>query len=370
MRIDDVQVIVCDWQRQEIQYRADIPAQVMRRDYVIVRIRTDDGLEGYGCSRSYGGTTGRVLAEIITQVLKPALLGEDPMQREALWQKIVSMNRLAYLPLYAHGCVDVALWDIAGKAVGLPLYRMLGAAREKVLAYASSMTHASVANYVTEAVACRERGYRAYKLHPWGEPRRDVEACRAVREAVGQDMQLMLDAVAAYDFADAMWVGRQLEALDFYWYEEPLPDAKLPAYERLAQELDIPIAGTETTPDSVYGIAPHLARGAVDIVRGDVTYKGGITGLKKMADAAAAFGVNCEVHHGGSPIMNAANLHVICAIANCEFFEVLVPEDAYDFGLVTPLNIDAEGYVHVPQGPGLGIELDWEAIEACKVMEA
>jgi L-alanine-DL-glutamate epimerase-like enolase superfamily enzyme len=370
MRISNVRVIVCDWQRQDIQYRADIPAKMMRRDYVIVQVCTDDGIEGYGCSRSYGGTTGRVLAEIIRNVLAPAILGEDPMQREKLWQKIVSLDRLAYLPVYAHGCIDTALWDIAGKAMHLPLYRILGATRDKVLAYASSMTHPRIEDYAQEALRCKEQGYRAYKLHPWGDPRRDVAACRAVREAVGDDMVLMLDAVAAYDFSSAMWVGRQLEALNFHWYEEPLPDAYLPAYERLARELDIPIAGTETNAGSLYGIAEHLARGTVDIVRGDVTYKGGLTGLKKMADVAAAFGINCEVHHGGSPIMNAANLHVICAIDNCEYFEVLVPEAAYDFGLTTCLNIDSDGYVHVPQGPGLGIQLDWQAIDAAKVFEA
>jgi L-alanine-DL-glutamate epimerase-like enolase superfamily enzyme len=367
MRISEVQTLVCDWQQADIQYRADIPAQVMRRDYVIVRVRTDDGLEGFGCSRSYGGTTGRVLAEIIDNVLAPALLGADPMQREHLWHTIVSLDRLAYLPLYAHGCIDVALWDIVGKALNEPIYRLLGATRDTVPAYASSMTHNSIDDYIQEALQCQARGYKAYKLHPWGEPRQDVAACRAVRDAVGNDMALMLDAVAAYDLAGAMWVGRQLERLNFAWFEEPLPDAWTPAYARLSRELDIPIAATETTPNSVYGIAEHLARGTVDIVRGDVTYKGGITGLKKMADTAAAFGVNCEIHHGGSPIMNAANLHVMCAITNCAYFEVLVPESAYDFGLSTYCNIDAEGFVHVPQGSGLGIELDWEAIKASVV---
>jgi L-alanine-DL-glutamate epimerase-like enolase superfamily enzyme len=348
----------------------DMPAQGRRCDHVIVRVRTDDGLEGFGCSRSYGGTTGRVLAEIIDNVLAPVLLGADPMQREHLWHTVVALDRVAHLPLYAHGCIDVALWDLVGKALQQPIYRLLGVTRDTVPAYASSLTHSSIDDYVQEALGCQAHGYTAYKLRAWGEPRYDLVLCRAVRQAVGDDMVLMLDAGGSYDLADAMRVGRQLERLNFAWFEAPLPDAWTPAYARLARELDIPIAAMATTPHSLYGIAEYVARGTVDIVCGDVTYKGGITGLKKMADMAAAFGVNCAVHHGGNPIMNAANVHVTCAITNCAYVEILVPESAYDFGLTASCNVDAEGVIHVPQGPGLGIELDWEAIEASVVTPA
>lgn len=325
----------------------------------VVTIVTDDGIEGTSF-----GSNGLALAHYLAK-LKPFLIGEDPLCRENIWQKIWEQARILFLPQTALGAIDVALWDIGGKAANLPIYKLLGAYRDKVRAYASSTQRPTPESYVQEALELRERGFTAYKLHIPGIPSRDLEICRAVREAVGDDMLLMLDPVARYDREQALIVGRELEKLNFYWYEEPISDYDIDGLSNLSQALDIPIAGLEVRPGNLYAAKEYLVRGAVDIIRSDVQFNGGITQLKKVASLAEAFGMRCEIHTSFNPLMNAANLHVTCAIKNCEFYEWWVPERLiWDFGVKESLSVDSEGCVHVPEGPGLGMEVDWKYINA------
>jgi len=325
----------------------------------IVTIATDEGIEGTSF-----GSNGLALAHYLAK-LKPLLIGEDPLSRESIWQKIWEQSRILFLPQTALGAIDVALWDIGGKTANLPVYKLLGAYRKKVKAYASSTQRPSPESYVKEALELKGRGFAAYKLHIPGIPSKDLEVCRSVREAVGDDMVLMLDPVARYDRAQALMVGRELEKLNFYWYEEPISDFDIDGLAQLSQALDIPVAGLEVRPGNLYAVKEYLVRGAVDIVRSDVQFNGGITQLKKVASLAEAFGMRCEIHTSFNPIMNAANLHVACAIKNCEFYEWWVPERLiWDFGVKKSLSVDSQGYVSVPEGPGLGMEVDWEYVNA------
>ena len=325
----------------------------------VVTIATDEGIEG----NSFG-SNGLALAHYLVK-LRPLLIGEDPLNREKIWQKLWEQSRIFFLPQTALGVIDVALWDIGGKAANLPIYKLLGAYRDKVKAYASSTQRPTTESYVQEALEVKERGFTAYKLHIPGIPGKDLEICRAVREAVGDDMLLMLDPVARYDRAQALIVGRELENLNFYWYEEPISDFDIDGLAQLCSALDIPIAGLEVRPGHLYGVKEYLVRGAVDIVRSDVQFNGGITQLKKVASLAEAFGMRCEIHTNFNPLMNAANLHVTCAIKNCEFYEWWIPEKLiWDFGVVDSLTVDREGCVHVPNGPGLGLEVDWDYVAA------
>jgi L-alanine-DL-glutamate epimerase-like enolase superfamily enzyme len=333
-------------------------------EIALVRVLTDEGLTGYGSARSQGGTSGRVIGEAVLKTVRPRLLGEDALDRERLWQRLWALDRGGYLPIFATSVVDVALWDIAGKAANLPLWKLLGGARSSLPAYASSAFHASAEQYAEEALRYREAGFGAYKLHPPGTPDADLTAYRAVREAVGPAMTLMADPAGTYDHRQALRIGRELEALDYFWYEEPLSDYDLTGYAELCRVLDIPVLGGETVAGSIRSAAEYISRGAVDMLRGDVYWKGGITPLMKMAHLAEAFGMKLEVHHGGSPIMDWANLHVSCAIGNCDFFEVLVPADGYSYGLEAYAHPDADGRVHPPAGPGLGVAVDEEWVRA------
>ncbi len=326
----------------------------------VVRIFTDEGIEGNSFSSfaASGEAMGRYLIS-----LKPLLIGEDPLDREKLWHKAWSINRLFHLPQPALGAIDVALWDIAGKAADLPVYKLLGGYREKIRAYASTMQMPDVHSYVEKAIQCREQGYTALKLHVEGIPETDLAVCRAVRNAVGDDMTLMHDPVGLYDHNQALRVGRELEELNFYWYEEPLPDTDIHGLRSLCNALDISVAGLEVLPGNLYTVAEYITTGALDIIRGDVLLKGGITPLKKMASLAEAFGVKLEMHLALSPLMNAANLHVACSIKNSDFYESFVPEEVFSFAVEKDIEIDKEGYAHVPKGPGLGMNLDWDYIK-------
>ncbi|NML47240.1 mandelate racemase [Ramlibacter sp. G-1-2-2] len=334
-------------------------------DFLAVQINTDEGVSGEVVT-AYGGLS---LAHSIADRLRPLLIGKDPAYREAIWQDMWRRDRLLYTTQFAIGTVDVALWDCYAKSLNAPLYQLLGGVRDKVSVYASSMEHATTELFVEEALKYKELGYQGYKLHVWGDARRDIDLCIAVRKAVGDRFPLMIDVAGNYNHAQALEVGKVLEELKYHWYEEPLRDFDLHGYRMLADKLSIPIAGTEVVGGSIYSAPEYITTRAVDIVRADVSFKGGIGPVKKMANLAEAFGMNLEVHTNANTIIDAANLHVIASISNTEYFEQLVPEPLFTLCGVEKIHIDREGFAHVPKGPGIGARIDWDLVEKYKVCE-
>lgn len=334
-------------------------------EFVAIEIRTDAGVTGEGLS--LGGGLG--MAHYLSNTIKPLLIGRDPAQREAIWQDMWELNRLWFTPLFAIGIMDVALWDLYGKSIGQPVHEILGTYQTKLPTYASSMTKPTVEAFVEEALKYKEMGYHGYKLHVVGRPDEDIKACRAVRKAVGDDWALMIDVVSAYNQTDALRVGRVLEELAFEWYEEPLRDYDIHGYKMLAQALDIPILAVEVNEGSIYTMPEYITERAIDIVRADVAFKGGVGQVKKAAALAEAFGMNLEVHNNANPILEAANLAVACSIKNTKYYEQLVPESLFQFGVEELIHVDKQGYAHVPKGPGFGMKLDWDFINAHKLGE-
>jgi L-alanine-DL-glutamate epimerase-like enolase superfamily enzyme len=338
-----------------------------QQEISLVEVVTDEGIVGYGSARAQGGSGGRAIADGLLKTARPRVIGQNPLHRERIWQGLAKLERAGYLPIFATSAIDVALWDIAGKVAGQPVWELLGGYRDRLPAYASSAHMETIEAYLAELADIRRRGYTAYKIHPPGRAAEDIAVCRAVREAAGPDFPLMLDPGGAYTRDEAMRVGRVLEELGFVWYEEPLRDYDFTGYAELCRALDIPVQVAEVVPGHANLAAEYIVRGAGDHLRSDVYWKGGITGVLKTAHLAEAFNMPLEIHHGASPIMNWANLHVACAIPNCDWFEVLVPEDAYDFGLLGYPNPGADGMVVAPSAPGLGIEIDWEWTKAHEV---
>jgi L-alanine-DL-glutamate epimerase-like enolase superfamily enzyme len=330
----------------------------------LATIKTDEGIEGHAFLGS--AMRGAHLdGESLIQQLKPLIVGQDPLERERLYQALWHKNRAT--TFRAIGAVDVALWDIAGKVAGLPIHRLLGSYRSRVPAYASSAVLGSKEEYVAEAVRFKSEGWTAYKIHPPTDPAADMEICRAVRRAVGDGYTLMLDPTWAYQYPEALRVGKAIEELGYHWYEDPLADDDLLSYVKLKQQLSIPIMATEYSPGGFTAYAPWLIAQATDFLRGDVAVKGGITALVKAAHLAEAFHMNFEVHHGGNSLNNVANLHVIMAIKNCEFFEVLLPAGAQKYGLSEDIEVDGQGQVHAMNAPGLGAAIDFALIEREKL---
>jgi L-alanine-DL-glutamate epimerase-like enolase superfamily enzyme len=310
------------------------------------------------------------------------LLGEDPLDRERFWQWLWA----AKTPENLLSVIDVALWDLLGRVTGLPVYKLLGGCRDKVKAYASTYPNmGSPDNYAEHAATCQRQGYTAYKIHPYyywdpatgqavpGRPSHvdwDIEVCRAVRARVGETMVLMYDPWGTYHvYDDALRVGRELERLNFYWYEHPMPEHRVEPYVRLAQELRIPICSPEIVEGMIFSRAEWIRRGAADISRIDVL-RGGITGARKMATICEAYGLRCEIHMSGF-----GNLQVLGATSEdtCEYYERGLLAPGVDYEATLPYlqepcdALDAEGYVRLPRQPGLGYQIVWDYVEANRI---
>jgi L-alanine-DL-glutamate epimerase-like enolase superfamily enzyme len=364
MKITDVSVTLFAWDDIPATQYGQHTGRFSGRSHLgLVTVSTDQGVEGHAFLGSASRSAEFDANSIITY-LKPQVMGQNPLDREKLFQALWRRGR-STTPRCI-GAVDIALWDIAGKVANLPIHQLLGSYRDSVPAYASSPVHRSREAYVEEALSIKEGGWTAYKIHPptvWEE---DIKVCEAVRKAVGDDYRVMLDSTWVYQYPEALRVGLAIQDMGFYWYEDPLAEDDITTYVKLRQQLHIPIMATEYSPGGLEGYAPWLLMQATDYLRGDVAVKGGITTIFKTAHLAEAFRMNYEVHHGGNSLNNVANLHVIMAIKNCEYFEVLLPDGAQKYGLVEDIVVDKKGLVHAPKGPGLGALIDFALIERKK----
>jgi L-alanine-DL-glutamate epimerase-like enolase superfamily enzyme len=298
---------------------------------------------------------------------KPALTGKSVLDLPALtsqWKP--ELRRLGQLS-YA-SAIDNCLWDILGKAVNLPVYRVLGAYREKVKAYASSQHHAAVEDFVNEVRQVQEQGFSAYKIHPPSpngghDAGLDIEVAKAVREAAGREFTLLFDPVGVYTRAEAFRVGRVLQDLNYICYEDPIPTSDIDGLVQLNQALDIPIHIGEFI-FSPYNYAEYIRRGAMDVVRLIVDNVGGISGGMKVARLAELFGMECAPHNWGNSFDHAVHFHCELAMPNNEWFELTVPQGSSDRPFVKErFRVASDGYVHALPGPGLGLEIDRAALE-------
>jgi L-alanine-DL-glutamate epimerase-like enolase superfamily enzyme len=334
----------------------------MLPECIVLRLTSEDGVEGVATVLS--GRDTRIPLGYLQTTLAPLVLGRSAHEREAIWQDMVQWNRrLTFFPMYLPGPVDVALWDVAARTAGLPLYRYLGAFRESMPYYASSAVFPSADGYLADAARYVGFGATAYKIHPSGNWRHHIEIAEAVRAAY-PGLVLMLDPAGSdYTMAQAVRVGRALERLDFDWLEEPFDESNVGKYVELTRTLDIPIAATEAVYGGPSGVAEFIRVGAADIVRADVSWRWGVTGTLKTLHVAEAFGISCELHTTMMGPMDIANLHVACATRNSEYFELLAPHEAWAFPMRDPYPIDAAGRINVPRGPGLGVDIDWDAVD-------
>jgi L-alanine-DL-glutamate epimerase-like enolase superfamily enzyme len=337
---------------------------------VIVRVETDEGLVGYGeagFSAEYFPTVG----PIINGQLAPLLVGEDPRDVGALWQRMLDATHMwgrRGIETYAISGVDIALWDLLGKIAGQPVYRLLGAVKPRARAYfAPSLKPAE--EIVEEATRAQADGYTAIKLRVGLDPRAGVDLVRQVRDAVGDDFEIAVDANMSYDRRTALRVARQLEELDVAWLEEPILARSLTQYIEdhswLADRVSLRLSGGESL-FTRFEFIELLERRTFDILQPDATSVGGISEAKRVADMAAAWNLTCVPHiacSSGTGVALAAGLHLVLACVNAP----LVEFDPYggpgwDGLLVEPIEV-RDGHLSAPDAPGLGIELSPDAYE-------
>ena len=324
------------------------------RSVGVVTVETDEGTSGNAfLSRPEHH------AQALIDVAAPRVLGCNPQDIGSIWADLWKQNRAIHTSVI--GAIDICLWDINGKLAGQPIHRLLGTCKSSVPVYSSTAWWETPEEYADEALRFQADGWTAHKIHPHSDPKADIEICRVVREAVGDEMILMLDSMWSYGYEDAVRVGRAIEALNYYWYEDPLVEEDIYSYVKLHQKLDIPIMSTEFAPGRYYGMTPWITQYATDILRGDVAVTGGITPLVRLCHLTEGFKMKCEIHHGGNSLNNVANLHVTMAVPNCEFFEYFPSTGSNMFGLVEEINMEG-GVVHAPTEPGLGYAIDWDLL--------
>lgn len=390
MRITEVRTI-------PLSYRCDPPymsaASVQaNRSALLVEIETDEGLVGLGEAGSAGGPLSSTRG-VVEQELAPMLVGEDPLRIEHLWQKMFQRTRQhgrRGIVMHAISGLDIALWDLAGKVAGLPLYRMHGAFRDRVEAYASGGFYQEgkdVEALAAEARRAVANGFRGMKMkvgrNPSTQsnlramlpnaslcevsPEEDVERVAAVREALGPGAKLMVDANCVWSPAFAIRMGRAFEPYDLYWIEEPVPTDDVDGSAEVARALDTAIAGYETEV-GLYGFRELVGRRAVDIVQPDIAWTGGFTECRRIAALAHAHNMMLAPHAFSSAITLVAALHLVGSIPNGLPIELdQNPHALRDELLSVPIAADGEGFIPLPQGPGLGVELDRDAVERYRV---
>jgi L-alanine-DL-glutamate epimerase-like enolase superfamily enzyme len=378
MKITDVRVRVFTHTSREVKDSDGHthPGEPHKVRQALLTITCDDGSEGH-CL----GPVEVLRPHLVNNFVKVVLLGQDSFAREKLWQGMNHWQRGsgAQLTDRTLSIVDLALWDLAGRKLGVPVYKLIGSYRDKVPAYGSTMCGdelegglATPEDYGRFAEWMVKRGYKAIKLHTWmkpvswaPDPKMDVKACAAVREAVGPDFPLMLDAYHGYSRSDALWLGREIQALGYVWYEEPMNEYSISSYAWLAANLDIPVIGPETADGKHFTRAEWIKAGACDITRTGVHDVGGITPGLKCIHLAESFGMDCEIHGGG-----AGNMTLCAVQKNGRWYErgLLHPFNDYD---ATPEYLhsrtdamDSDGFVHMPQHPGLGDDLNFDYIDA------
>lgn len=344
-----------------------------RRGTCLVEIETSDGIVGWG--ECYGPSA--VAKAFIDTQLSAHIIGRDPFDVEVIWEFLY--NRIkdygqSGMAIAAISGIDIALWDIVGKACGKPVHKLLGGAfRTEVDAYATGLyfTNRLVDEAVEEAQGYIQEGFKAIKMKiGLGSIGRDYERVAAVREAVGPNTRLMVDANHCFSVPIAIQLGRKLEQLDIEWFEEPISPEDIDGYVQVTRALDMAVAGGENG-FTRWGFRDTIARKAMDIIQPDVCAAGGLTESKKIATLASAHGVECVPHAWGSAVGLAATIHFLAALPDQPpslfpfrpMLEFEQCENPFRDHLAREPIMQMNGTVKVPDAPGLGIEINRDIIE-------
>ncbi len=344
------------------RYRAAYSTHI---ETTLVRITTDNGLVGYG--EAHAPIAPEVTVAIITDLLAPLLIGENPLAIDRLWEKMYASMRIrghhTGFMSEAMAGVDIALWDIAGKAAGLPVHLLMGGGyHEKVRVYQSHLPVLDVEEMVAIARHHAQQGFQGIKISGGVCAEIDIRNVERIREAVGGGVALMLDAAGVYDLPTAIRIGRALERNDVLFFEDPLPCEDHDGFARLCQALDVAVAMGETETTR-YQFNQRLARGGVDVVLPDICRASGLTECRKIALLADVYNAKLCPHNSVcSAVHHAASLQLCAAIPNFLIYEFWSGYNPIADIVTVPL-VPEQGYLRVPQGPGLGIEIDEDKLD-------
>ncbi len=340
----------------------------VKLDTVVVRVRTEDGITGYG--EAHHGLAPTMVAELVNSSLAPLVVGEDAMAVEHIWEKIYHRQGRTHGPgwaLYkAMSGIDIALWDVRGKALNIPVWSLLGGKKRRIRAYAggASLGYQPPEQLAEEAARYVEQGFTAIKLRLGDTVERDLERVRHVRRVLGESVDIMVDINTKYSYHDLMRAIPGLEDANVFWIEEPFPPDALRDYSLSAQRTRIPLAAGENH-FLRYQARQLLESEAVQVIQPDTSKAGGITEVKKIADLAAAYRRPFAGHTSMSGLSYAAMLSLETACMNTLVYEAGVAAfNPFRDALVSrsPV-VGSDGCVEAFDGPGLGVEVDESLFE-------
>jgi D-galactarolactone cycloisomerase len=362
MKIVQIRAIPLAARTSEAGWEDDIPSAETIQ--TLLEVVTDEGLVGIGSSYA-----SHSLVEAALRLLRPYCLGESAIEPERLSERLhqtTFWQGRGGAVTHAISGIDIALWDLLGKASNQPVARLLGGYhRDRIKPYGSVLFD-EPGRLREKLLAIRERGFRAIKLG-WGpfgriDRRTDERLVQAAREAVGPDVELMIDAGGSEQFWPhgykwALETARMLATYDVAWFEEALPPDDLDGYARLREQAPLPISGGEVLTRR-QSFVPWIERGAFDIVQPDCSKVGGLSEARRIGWLAYDHNVLLVPHGWNNAVGLAADLALVAALPIARWVEYLTPTPLIDGIVATPFALDAEGYLPIPTGPGLGIELD------------
>lgn len=388
MKITDVKAMILQYTYEN--GIADAQNYFSTRSCVIVQVFTNEGIVGIGEAACFGGPAANT-KYIVERELAPIIIGEDPTRIEYVWKKMFDRTRQhgrGAIIMASMSGIDIALWDILGKIAGLPVYKLMGGYTDKLLPYASAGFYSAgkTAEKMAEEVESYfKQGYRYAKIKVGRNPEvfmsplpnmnygeecnysleedlERVRACCAV--AKRYHGRIMVDANNTWNTFTALQMCREFEKLGVFWIEEPLHLDNVEGSVELAAALDMPVAGYESETGGFYRFKELIERHAIDIVQCDVIWSGGFTECRKIANYALGHSMPVIPHVFSSAVSLVANMHFMASISNngiLEFDRNVYP--LRDELLTEPVKLADDGYVHLPQGPGLGIELCQDTVK-------
>ncbi len=330
----------------------DIPRGTRPRKAVI-RMETDSGLLG-----AIDVNRGDAVIDLVRRRYHN-FIGENPLLTERMWNLMWEIDRVEEIHMRSLGMLDILCWDVKSQHARLPIYQLLGGNDPAVRAYASTVTWPTMEEYERYIKMSRDLGFTAFKLHAWGDVKRDIALSTNLRKWVGDDADLMFDGSAGWDYVEALEFGKAIQDLGFLWYEEPMREFHLGSYVKLCDKLDIPVLAAETSDGVHWNMATWIESGALDMTRISSFYKGGFTGSMKIAHMSESFGMRTQVHG-----MGLENAQLCAAISNNDYYEQLIINEDQIKGLdkLGPLAITG-GVLNVSDAPGLGYQYDWEELD-------
>ena len=327
----------------------------------VIKIISDEGQVGIGGTHFVN--SDNALVNHIKR-WKKFIINQDPFNSKKIWRDLYNnINRILLGIPHAISVIDCAIWDLIGKVLNKPVYKILGAYRSKIPAYASLPWWINPKPLESYLKGILDRGFKGVKVRIGKNIEWDTKVLEKARDIGGNDFHIMADVNSGYNFSRALKIARVCERLDLDWLEEPLPsDDLIGAYE-LRQKVDVPIAGGENDAFS-FRFKEILEKRAYDIIQPDVTRSGGITEVKKIAAMAEAYGIECTPHIFGFGLVQYANLQIIGSLPNCNWVEYsYIPPE---FLMTDIIKLDNKGNAIIPDNPGLGFEFDEEAFNKYK----